>query len=66
MFSDWGAKILRSHILMAKKLECKQQKLYRNKFNKDFLKNGWPNYKVTYLPLIYLYLLPKIYAVKLF
>ena len=38
LFSDWGAKILRSHMLMAKKLEHKQEKLYSNKFNKDFKK----------------------------
>ena len=40
LFSGWGAKILRSHMLMAKKLEHEQQKLYCNKFNKDFKKNG--------------------------
>ena len=63
LFSDWGAKILRSHMLLAKKLEHKQQKLYCNKFNKDFKKKmgsgitksltyHW--YTFTY------YLLPKI------
>ena len=49
LFSDWGAKILRSHMLMAKKLEHKQQKLYCNKFNKDF-KKKWVAELQSHLP----------------